>query len=191
MTTENPYFEEVAGGITVGANRASWDDRAIEVLEQREELVQEYAWAIPNEEAIETVAEHAPIVEVGAGAGYWAWCVEQLDVRIAATDPEPPRPNTYTEIITKTATEAIECAREIFVDGYTLFLCWPPYGNEMAADAVEAFEGDTLIYVGEGRGGCTGDDRFHRLLHQEWELVETVAIPTYLGIHDRLEVWSR
>ena len=191
MTVQNPYFEEVAGGITVGANRASWDDRAIEVLEQREELVQEYAWAIPNEEAIETVAEHAPIVEVGAGAGYWAWCVEQLDVRIVATDPEPPWNDPYTEIITKTATEAIECAREVFVDGYTLFLCWPPYEDSMAADAVEAFQGDTLIYVGQGRCGCTGDERLHRLLYEGWELIETVAIPTFLGFNDRLEVWSR
>ena len=191
MTFENPYFEEVAGGVTVGANRASWSDRAVEVLEERTDLVQEYAWAIPNEEAIETIAEHAPVVEVGAGAGYWAWCVDQLGERIVATDPEPPRMDTYTEVLTKEAVDAVECAREVFVGGYTLFVCWPPYEDSMAADAVEAFEGDTLIYVGQGRCGCTGDERLHRLLYEDWELAESVPIPTYLGFNDRLEVWSR
>ena len=117
--------------------------------------------------------------------------MEQLEVRIVASFTDAASNEPYTEIITKTATEAIECAREVFVDGYTLFLCWPPYEDQMAADAVEAFQGDTLIYVGQGRCGCTGDERFHRHLYEGWELTTTVVIPTYLGFNDRLEVWSR
>lgn len=188
---ENPYFEEVAGGVTVGSDRFDWTDRHTETVARRDELVDEFAWAIPNEAAVETLVDHAPLLEVGAGRGYWAWCVRQAadeNGTIVATEPDPRWDEEWTlPILGLDATDAIA----EFSDGRTLFLCWPPYADPMAADALDAYGGDTVIYVGEGRGGCTGDDRFHELLHTGWGLVETVAIPTYLGIHDRLEVWER
>lgn len=187
MTFENPYFEEVAGGVTVGANRSSWSKKAVDVLERREALVEEYAWAIPNREAIETIVEHGPIVEVGAGTGYWAWCVDQLGGVVAATDAEPPE-STYRRVAAYDARRRVNAMVADELDA-ALLLVWPPYDDPMAKDAIEAYPGETVIYVGEGRGGCTADDRFHRLLHEDWELAETVDIPTYLGLHDRLEVW--
>ena len=38
----------------------------------RKDAVQQYAWAVPTEEALDVLSEHAPLVEVGAGSGYWA-----------------------------------------------------------------------------------------------------------------------
>lgn len=187
MTFENPYFEEVAGGVTIGSNRASWSQKAVDVLEQREELVEEYAWAIPNREAIETIVQYGPIVEVGAGAGYWAWCIDQLGGVVAATDSDPAE-STYRHVASYDARRRVHAMVADELDS-ALLMVWPPYDDPMAANALEAYPGETVIYVGEGRGGCTADDRFHRLLHQGWELVETVDIPTYLGLHDRLEVW--
>ena len=187
MTFENPYFEEVAGGVTVGANRASWSRKAVDVLERREALVKEYAWAIPTREAIETIVEHGPIVEVGAGTGYWAWCVDQLGGVVAATDAEPPG-STYRRVAAYDARRRVNAMVADELDA-ALLMVWPPHDDPMATDALEVYPGETVIYVGEGRGGCTADDRFHCLLHEDWELVETVDIPTYLGLHDRLEVW--
>lgn len=188
---ENPYFDEVAGGVTVGGCRDSWSDRAIEVLRRREELVEEYAWAIPNHEAIATIADHAPVLEVGAGRGYWAALVRgHLDDAdaVVATEPNTRWNEAWATVLLD--LEAVD-AVETFGEGRTLLLGWPPYDDPMAADALEAYPGDTVIYVGEGRGGCTAGERFHRRLHEQWELSETVAIPTFLGIRDRLEVWER
>ena len=187
VTFENPYFEEVAGGVTVGSDRASWSEKAVDLLERREELVEEYSWAIPNREAIETIVEYEPIVEVGAGTGYWAWCIDQLGGVVAATDAEPPEA-TYRHVASYDARRRVNAMVADELDA-ALLLVWPPYDNPMAADALEAYPGETVIYVGEGRGGCTGDKRFHRLLHEDWQLTETVDTPTYLGLHDRLEVW--
>lgn len=188
---ENPYFDEVAGGVTVGANRASWNQEAVDLLERRLGLVDEYAFAIPNEAAVATIAEHAPILEVGAGDGYWARCVrDYLDdtEQYVATEPKPRAKHVWDiPIIKQDAVDAIE----EFGDGRTLFICWPPYDDPMASDALDVYQGDTVIYIGEGRGGCTATDGFHKQLHNWWRLEETVAIPTYLGLHDRLEVWHR
>jgi hypothetical protein len=187
VTLENPYFEEVAGGVTVGANRASWSEKPVEILERRDELVEEYSWGIPTHEAIKTIVEYGPIVEVGAGTGYWAWCIDQLGGVVAATDADPPE-STYRRVATYDARRRVNAMVADELDA-ALLLVWPPYDDPMAADALEAYPGETVIYVGEGRGGCTADHRFHHLLHEDWELTETVDIPTYLGLHDRLEVW--
>jgi len=184
---KNPYFEEVAGGVTVGANHASWSQKSVEILERRDELVEEYSWGIPTHEAIETIVEYGPIVEVGAGTGYWAWCIGQLGGVVVATDADPPE-STYRHVAAYDARRRVHAMVAEELDA-ALLLVWPPYDDPMAADALEAYPGETVIYVGEGRAGCTADDRFHRLLYQDWQLIETVDIPTYLGLHDRLEVW--
>src|ERR1019366_9271626 len=40
--------------------------------ENRSTMIDHYAYAIPNDAALDRLASLGPIVEVGAGAGYWA-----------------------------------------------------------------------------------------------------------------------
>jgi hypothetical protein len=181
---KNPYFETVAGGVTVGANRVDWSPDHVDLLRRREELVEKYAWGIPNEAAIKRIAEYEPILEVGAGSGYWAHLLRQLDVDVLATDLEAPVEPQWSPVWRADAQSVVPDYPD-----RTLLLVWPSYGETWAAEALGAYQGDTCIYVGEGRGGCTADDRFHQMLHEEWSLAETVAIPQYLCLHDRLEVW--
>lgn len=66
----------------------------------------------------------------------------------------------------------------------------------MAADALCQFMdvgGGTVAYVGEGWGGCTGDDLFHGLLSEffEEDYDMSCSVPQWSGIHDSLEVWRR
>lgn len=185
---ENPYFAAVAGGVTVGGDRYDYSDRNVGILRQRDELVDKYAWAIPNTEAIETIADFEPILEVGAGNGYWAWLLRQLDVDVLATDLNAPDEDAWSPVWKADA-------RDVVTDypDRTLLMVWPEYDETWPIEALGAYQsagGDTCIYVGEGRGGCTATDRFHQMLHEEWALTETVAIPQYLGLHDRLEVWE-
>lgn len=187
---DNPYFEAVAGGVTVGSCRETWSDQAVDTLAEREQFAREYAWAIPNADAIETIIEYDPILEVGAGRGYWAHLVSEAGGEILATDDSPPVEDDLWHPVWGASAQAV-------VTDYperTLMLVWPTHESSWPTAALGAYRsagGHTVIYVGEGRGGCTADERFHQMLHDEWCLAETVAIPTYLGIHDRLEVWTR
>ena len=72
-----------------------------------------------------------------------------------------------------------------------LFLCWPPYAAPMAADALAAYDGDTLIYVGEGAEGCTGDDRFREALAANWDEVADHRLVQWFGLHDWITVYRR
>jgi len=163
------------------------------VRELRSDFVKRYAWAIPNEEALATIARYAPIVEIGAGTGYWAALLRSRGVEVRAYDRAPYNnrwaKNRWTGVLP--CRSARKIARKWGKRGHTLFLCWPPYQGRLSSDALEAYTGQYLIYVGEGDGGCTGDERFHELLDQHWTLIESVEIPQWWSIHDRLFVYTR
>ena len=61
----------------------------------------------------------------------------------------------------------------------------------MALDCLTYYEGDALVYVGEGSGGCTGGDKFHKQLDSEWKDVRTIYLPNWPGIHDYLAIYER
>jgi hypothetical protein len=73
-----------------------------------------------------------------------------------------------------------------------LFLCWPPYNTSMAVDALLAYEGDRVVFIGEGDGGCTGDDQFFEVLRRDW--VEEAFLMSHVqwdAIHDFVFVYRR
>lgn len=198
----------VSGGVGRGLHAMYNDDLAASVAasSMREELVRRYSWAIPSEPALRVLAEHAPILEIGAGMGYWAYLLRKRGVDILAYDAHPPdttfnfyhrreryypidrtfRRNPWAPILHGRARKAKQLGR-----GRSLFLCWPPCGTPLAFNALRLYTGQTVIYIGEGGGGCTADDAFHALLARAWHVVDEVSIPQWSGIHDRLWVYRR
>jgi hypothetical protein len=167
---ENPYLDAVTDGESGERSPA--------------ELTEAYAWAIPNAAAIAAVAREGPILEVGAGAGYWTYLLRQVDVDVVATDPAAPIDPEWSPVEPLDASTAVEQYPE-----RTLLVVWPSDGESWAADALRATEAETCIYVGEGPGGCTADEGFHRLLREDWHRETVVSIPQYPHAHDDLEVW--
>lgn len=163
----------------------------------REKLTGEYAWAIPNEAALQALVAVSPIVEIGAGRGYWAWCLQERGADVVAYDVAPPdvKENNYFRkwfgkpTFTKVLQGGHECA--LIHSDRTLFLCWPDYESPFAADCLRVFTGTTVAYVGEGYGGCTGDDEFHAMLDADFEDAEEIDIPQWRGVHDRLWIYKR
>jgi hypothetical protein len=152
----------------------------------RKELVAKYAWAIPNEEALRTIAKHSPLLEIGGGSGYWAHLLEQMGADIVTYDSGGLPYTQYWKQPEKGDASTVERH-----PNRTLFLCWPPYQNSMGYDALCLYRGEILLYVGEEREGCTGDQKFHAYLEEHFELVKTVQIPQWAGIHDALFVMKR
>lgn len=151
-----------------------------------------YAWAIPTEEALLALAKLGPLLEVGAGTGYWAHLLRQGGVDIKAYDTAPGNNSWSTGLWTEVLTGGTDVA-STYPDR-TLFLCWPPYDTHMAFNAAQAHlaaGGRMIAYIGEGRGGCTGDDDFHRLLEKRYTQIGRVFLPQWFGIHDALYLYER
>jgi len=175
--------------------------RQMEASRGRDECVDLYAWAVPTEEIIDAVAQFSPIVEIGAGRGYWAALLQEAGADVVAHDILPPSgrdQNTYHrsrhKSMKRVFTEVLKGDHRTLEEvdpSRSLFLCWPPYNTPMAFKCLTAFTGNRLIYVGEGYGGCTGDDQFHAELEENWEETLDFEIPTWWGIRDYLTVWER
>jgi hypothetical protein len=71
-----------------------------------------------------------------------------------------------------------------------LLLCWPPYADPMAEQALKRFIGRHVIFIGE-LGGCTATYNFHEVLEEGFEQISRVAIPQWWGLHDDLTIWRR
>lgn len=152
--------------------------------EDRNRLIAKYSWAIPNSEAISKLVDMGPLVEGGAGSGYWAHLIQRAGGDIVAYDAEPPD-TTWTQVRRGSDTE-VSAHKD-----RTLFLCWPPYNTSMGYYHILSHGGEHVVYVGESRGGCTGDEQMHWLLDTEYRMVDRVLIPTWPSVSDWLMVFRK
>jgi hypothetical protein len=189
---DNPYLELAL----VLANAPADAQRLLDLQARRRELSSLFSWAIPTEPALAILAKHAPLVECGAGMGYWAALLRARGVDALAYDLAPPgakrnawhrRGRPWTEV---QAASAASAARRH--GGRTLVLCWPPYDDDAASyGALRAYRGDTLVHIGERDEGATGSVRFHRELRLNWSVAEELELPHWPRLRDRLMVYRR
>jgi len=197
---DNPYLDLVirlqdrSGGWRMSPGLA----QLLDLRARRRELASLFAWAIPNDEAIERLVRHAPLIECGAGTGYWAALLRARGADVIACDAAPPggvAKNAHHRDGARTWTD-VECAASVEAArrhrGRTLILCWPPYEDDSASYAVlRAYRGETVVYVGEPDDGATGSVRFHRELALNWSPVESLDLPNWPGLRDRIVVYRR
>jgi hypothetical protein len=144
---------------------------------KRQQLVEEYSWAVPNEEALTYLSEFESLVEVGAGNGYWAHCIEQAGGTVRATDIDPPN-ETWTEVEQAAASD---CS----LQNDAVLMVWPPYDDKMSLTVVQQ-KPSHVLYVGEPRGGCTGHHQIFDYFEKEYGLAAKIDLPSYIGINDDL-----
>lgn len=154
-----------------------------------------YSWAIcsPGDIAwMKDVLGGRGVVEPGAGTGYWAWQMEQAGIDVVAYEPSEQEPANHFARRTWTSLLRDDHSAPKHHPDRALFLCWPSYAEPWAAQSLACYEGDLLIYCGEGEGGCTADDEFFHLLAAEWEEVgDSGRHVSYWGIHDYLTAYRR
>lgn len=130
-------------------------------------------------------------MEVGAGTGYWTYEFQKASVDYVGTDKCPCIQKYFKRKIPWTKIEKIDAIHA--VDKYpdrTLLICWPDYQEKWAADVLNRYSGETVIYVGEW-DGCTADESFEELLYNEYEELETIVIPQWWGAHDQIFVYRK
>jgi SAM-dependent methyltransferase len=168
------------------------EDSVFRMLKERRALCRQYSFAIPSDEAIDALVGISPLVELGAGTGYWAMLITQRGGQVIAVDKNPGEGNKYqfTHSYAKVREGGVEVLGAIG-DHLNLFLCWPNYDNDFAYNCLRSFRGKIVAYAGEPEGGCTANDRFFELLRREWSLLDKLALPQWFGINDGLFFYAR
>jgi hypothetical protein len=169
-------------------------DRRAEARLLRDEFRSRFSFAIPDSKTIERLSCFGPLLEVGSGIGYWAWELRRAGVDLVATDVTGKgrywKSGHWLELWTPIEPlDAIAALRKY--PTRTLLSVWPDRGRDWPAQALRAYRGDRVLYVGEGPGGCTGNYEFHKILHDEFACVSVFPIPHFYRQHDLLWIWKR
>ena len=174
MMIKNPYRDEFLS--VMERLRGAESTNTIELYRSRAELVARYAFAVPDDRTIAFISACSPLVEIGAGSGYWAWCLAQAGADIIAVDNRPPddapalatapgdTDNAWFDDEWFPVTPGDESAAGVHAER-TLFLCWPDPRSYMARNALVSYRaggGRRLIYLGDP--ASSGDPDFHALL---------------------------
>jgi hypothetical protein len=206
----NPYWDIVAesvfedgdrrvvnGGNAQGSSRLAFAQMMLQAA---------YAYAIPSPETVDWVAHFCGgrrIVELGAGRGYWAAQISRAGLTVEAFELEPPGetnnvsfPQAMGQVNTWHPVGVIDALSFEDRSEDVLFLCWPPgWGNTMASEALSAFEsagGSRLVFIGEPKGGKTGDDAFFDALSEHWTLSSADSrFVSWWNLADVAQGWVR
>ena len=184
----NPYWDIVAPSVGSAAERRVVNDGSgngsARLAFVQTILQATYAYAIPSPETLSWLSEFSggrEVVELGAGRGYWARQLADRGSTVRAFDSAPPDTTANASFPSAGGQADIwypvhgldEFGATLDSDS-VLFLCWPPgWGDPMASKALDLFEsrgGRRLVYIGEPKGGKTGDDAFFDRLSDAWSL---------------------
>ncbi len=167
-----------------------------DVFSRRSELVSKYAYAVPSQNVLATFKQYQPILEIGAGTGYWAFLLRKMGIKVEAFEPYlVTKGNAWFPKSTKSWTTVLAGDETVVTKypHYTLFMCYPPGRTMVAYNALKAYKGKHVIYVGEAAGVAPGEgqDKFHDLLKKEWHLEKRLDTPQWPGLYDACFVYRR
>ncbi len=188
----------------------------LEVLGQP--LLEKYAWAIPNEQALTICSSFGPLVEIGCGQGYWAKLLQEFGVDILALDKYTASKNTNKknnknkkdinndnkQWLQVEYGDPKSLLRKDLCDR-TLLLCYPDQAEAMAIECLEHYQGDIIIHIGEllvtGTGTKTGGSQapwgrttsadFQVNLAEKYHCVLQYKIPSFPFANDYITVWKK
>lgn len=159
--------------------------------------IHEYAFAVPSDPILKILKSYSPLIEMGAGSGYWAYLLTKLKCDIIPYDGYPPSKKSPFGKKNEWFTREWMPIKKGFpklLTSFTnrnLFLCWADYDTPFGYECVKNFKGKYALIITEGEGGCIGDDAFHRYLDKHYEELETHGIHNWYGIHDYLAIYKR
>ncbi|OQR89726.1 hypothetical protein THRCLA_09616 [Thraustotheca clavata] len=187
-------------------------EELFEILD--DSVASKYSWAIPDERALRIIKHYGPIVEMGAGSGYWGRLLQLRGVDIKCFDLHVPGEekgdvsdeDDEDEQVRMTWMEVEQGTPEVLPEykDRTLLLCYPDDFEDseesMALECLDNYTGDTIIHIGEWLGqtvclpepwGRTSAPEFQTRLAAVFHKVLQVPLPSWHSSMDTLTVWKR
>lgn len=153
------------------------------------------SWSVPSNDTIDFIREvvgDCTVIDIGAGLGIWSSLLRKKGITCLPLDLERENKpeKTWTEIQYGTPSQNVRVLSTAYCNTVML-MSWPDHKCDNAETWLRSYGGDTVIYIGEWRGGCTGNADFFDLIEAEWCVLRYFEIPRWYGMHDILYVLRR
>lgn len=173
-------------GLLEGAH-AEWAD-------VRSSAIYAFSYSIPSFEVLDELANLGPVVEMGAGSGYWAWMLSQQGVMIECFDSESHLQSPKWFDVKK--GDPTDLSR---FKNSTLLMVWPPSDSTFSESCLDHYPGQNLVYVGNlsdtgpesNALPKTATPAFHKRLLENFRLVKTIELPHWPGFKDHAYFFRR
>jgi hypothetical protein len=170
-------------------NRSMWGS------EERYKFIRTYGFALVTNQEIDLIADFvdSPILSIGCGTGYIDQFLRFANLEVISTDLVNPLDSTYDFREAQCAIELLEASQAIVkYPDHAVLTSWPCYDERWAYSALACTKlGTKIIYIGEGSGGCTGDDNLHEFLESKCTELAHSSMLQWSGIHDNLTIYER
>jgi hypothetical protein len=186
---------------------------------ERTALCAYVAWSVPTSEALAALTQLGPLLEVGAGTGYWASLLAARGVDIVAldlADSQGGQAFRFRHAMVQDG-DGIAALADPVQAHRSLFLSWPdPVGDDATTDSdrdafgvrcLQAFTGTTIAYIGElgpavvrtkpdfgdvfPRGGSSASAAFQEALAADFRCTRRVYLPNWPPYNAHLTIWTR
>jgi hypothetical protein len=146
--------------------------------------------------ALSDICAGKKVLSVGCGCAFTESLLRKAGVDIEAVDDDPilqgdDECRTWMPVEFGDGAEAVEDRKPD-----VLMLVWPHWKGALAGKSVEKFTGDTVIYIGEASGGCTGDGLFFDQVDKSGEFVlqkfpDEAQVFSFISSDDLVYVYKR
>ena len=155
------------------------------LLDQREQYALRFNGHVLTRRTIEEIAkttDHAPILEIGAGNGYWSYELKNTGVDAVASDPgyRLMKPYAWTRVEQERAQESVpkHPERSLLMASFNPLELWRREALEMFT---KSSQGKYFIYADMSRGERQGYEWLGETLEASFELKTRLEIPLVYG----------
>jgi hypothetical protein len=161
--------------------------RGAHMLMARDRVIGETTFAIPCREAIEALRDCSPLLEIGAGTGFWSALLSSSGIDVVATDMAGGI-NDYGQTVGRYHPvfrgDALAMVREN--PDCDVLCIWPDLDESWATDVVRILRpGRRFCLIGEA---ATGDADLRECLRNLCRQEKLVSLPVWPMMNDCLTV---
>lgn len=157
--------------------------------EQRWAAIKEFGFSLPCRELLDALAEHQPIVEVGAGSGYMTELMRRYGIDVIGTEPALDRfPFAVGRYDPHQQALQGKTAARRYRDR-TVFCSWPSLNHTWFRQTLRAMRiGQKAIIIEED--ACS-DERTWAYRDAAFEEIAPLPLPAWPMLNDRASVWIK
>jgi len=179
--------------------RINWDrlpkirhddpDHSLSMHLLRDEVIKQFGFGLPSQELLDVLEQHQPIVEIGAGTGYFTKLMKNRGIDVIGTDigigQRFAAGSLDPQQLRMQAKTAVRCYRD-----RTVFCSWPSLWETWFRQALRAMQiGQKLIVIEED--ACAEDSTWEYRDQSFDKLGDWIALPAWPMMNDRARAWVK